>query len=43
MNPKKAKEMFFHSELSEEVVILGVVVGVANNKEKQWKHLKICI
>ena len=33
MNPKKAKEMFFHSELSE-VVILDVVVGVANNKEK---------
>ena len=29
MNPKKAKEMFFHIELSEEVVILDLVVGVA--------------
>ena len=36
MNPKKAKEMFFHIELSE-VGILGVVVGVA----KKWKHLKL--
>ena len=42
MNPKKAKEMFFHSELSEEVVITDVVVGVAI-KKKKLKHLKICI
>ena len=42
MNPKKAKEMFFHSELSEEVVIPDVVVGVAI-KKKKWKHLKISI
>ena len=34
MNPKKAKEMFFHSELSEEVVILDVVVSVAIKKKK---------
>ena len=42
MNPKKAKEMFFHMELSEEVVKLAVVVGVTI-KKKKWKHLKICI
>ena len=35
MNPKKAKETFFHIGLSEEVVILGVVVGVA----KKLKHV----
>ena len=34
MNPKKAKEMFFHIDLSE-VVILGVVVGVS----KKFKHV----
>ena len=33
MNPKKAKETFFHIELSE-VVILGVVVGIAIKKKK---------
>ena len=42
MNPKKEKEMFFHIELSEEVVKLAVVVGVTI-KKKKWKHLKICI
>ena len=42
MNPKKAKEMFFHIGLSVEVVIPDVVVGVTI-KKKKWKHLKICI